>query len=108
MDFLGQEQLDGIRLSWNILPSTKNDANKNAVPIAAMYTPLRAGTQTSTTSTPMPYQPIVCKNDVCSSILNPYCKVDFISKIWICPFCLQRNNFPHTYSDISQDNTPAE
>ena len=29
-------------------------------------------------------------------------------KLWICPFCLQRNQFPPHYKDISNTNLPAE
>lgn len=29
-------------------------------------------------------------------------------KLWICPFCLQRNPFPPHYKDISTTNLPAE
>jgi len=28
--------------------------------------------------------------------------------MWICPFCLSRNQFPPQYANISQDNLPAE
>ena len=30
------------------------------------------------------------------------------AKLWICPFCLQRNQFPPHYKDISQTSLPAE
>ena len=29
-------------------------------------------------------------------------------RLWICPFCLQRNQFPPHYKDISNQNLPAE
>lgn len=29
-------------------------------------------------------------------------------KLWICPFCYQRNAFPPQYADISETNLPAE
>ena len=42
-------------------------------------------------------------------MLNPYCQVDFQSKLWVCPFCLQRNHFPPHYADnITETNLPAE
>lgn len=34
--------------------------------------------------------------------------IDVRGKIWICPFCLQRNPFPPHYKDISNVNLPAE
>lgn len=30
------------------------------------------------------------------------------AKLWICPFCLQRNQFPPHYKDISENNLPPE
>lgn len=35
-------------------------------------------------------------------------QIDVRGKMWICPFCLQRNPFPPHYKDISQTNLPAE
>jgi protein transport protein SEC23 len=29
-------------------------------------------------------------------------------RLWICPFCLQRNSLPPHYKDISQDQVPLE
>jgi len=66
-----------------------------------MYTPLKEG---------MPlvyYEPVQCKG-ACRSILNPYCAIDVRGKLWVCPFCLQRNPFPPNYADISETNLPAE
>jgi len=34
--------------------------------------------------------------------------IDVRGKLWICPFCLQRNPFPPHYKDISTTNLPAE
>lgn len=56
----------------------------------------------------VPYHPVVCKATNCGTILNPYCRVDFMNKIWVCPLCLTRNHFPHHYADISSENRPAE
>lgn len=39
---------------------------------------------------------------VCSS------QVDVRAKIWVCPFCLQRNQFPPHYKDISNSSYPPE
>jgi hypothetical protein len=35
-------------------------------------------------------------------------QIDIRGKLWICPFCLQRNGFPPHYKDISNTNLPAE
>ena len=34
--------------------------------------------------------------------------IDTRAKIWVCPFCLHRNQFPPSYADISETNLPAE
>lgn len=34
--------------------------------------------------------------------------VDVRARIWICPFCLQRNPLPPHYKDITQDAIPPE
>jgi len=35
-------------------------------------------------------------------------QIDVRGKLWICPFCLQRNPFPPHYKDITATNLPAE
>lgn len=35
-------------------------------------------------------------------------QIDVRAKLWICPFCLQRNPFPPHYKDISNENLPSE
>jgi protein transport protein SEC23 len=39
---------------------------------------------------------------------RPRSRVDFRAKIWICPFCFQRNHFPPHYAELSEQNLPAE
>lgn len=41
-------------------------------------------------------------------ISNTCSSVDFRGKLWVCPFCFQRNPFPPNYADISETNLPAE
>ena len=56
---------------------------------------------------PLAYDPIRCS--ACSGVLNPYCQVDYRTKLWTCPFCMTRNQFPAHYSEnISETNLPAE
>ena len=56
---------------------------------------------------PQPYHPVRCKRT--GSVLNPFCQVDFRSKLWTCPFSLQRNHFPPHYAQhITETNLPAE
>lgn len=95
--------LDGVRMTWNCWPRSKVEASKCVVPIAASISPIRAHPELIT----LPYSPLRCKPP-CSAVLNPYCRVDFATKIWICPLCLSRNHFPHHYSAISESNVPGE
>lgn len=37
-----------------------------------------------------------------------FSQIDPRGKLWICPFCLHRNQFPPHYRDISNTNLPAE
>lgn len=56
---------------------------------------------------PQPYHPVRCKRT--GSVLNPFCQIDFRSKLWTCPFSLQRNHFPPHYAQhITETNLPAE
>lgn len=103
MNFEEIEDRDGVRFSWNIWPVARQDANKLVVPISCLYTPLKERPDLP----PIAYEPVVCKSP-CRAILNPYCQIDVESKFWICPFCLQRNQFPPQYKDISMTNLPAE
>ncbi|KZT60862.1 hypothetical protein CALCODRAFT_480265 [Calocera cornea HHB12733] len=97
------EERDGLRLSWNVWPSSRVEATRTVVPIAALYTPLKVREDLP----PVLYEPVTCKPP-CRAILNPYCQIDVRGKLWICPFCLQRNPFPPHYKDISHTNLPAE
>lgn len=38
-DFSELEELDGVRMPWNIWPSSRVEALKCVVPFAALYTP---------------------------------------------------------------------
>lgn len=87
-----------------MFPTTRIEATRMAVPVGCLYTPLRNIDGMPAVN----YQPIMCKAQHCGGILNPYCRVDFMNKIWVCPFCLTRNHFPHHYADISPENLPAE
>lgn len=102
MDFNDIEDRDGVRFSWNVWPSSRVEAAKIVVPIGCLYSPFRKIENMMV----LPYEPIVCRG--CRAILNPYCSIDFVSKIWICPFCFQRNHFPAHYHEINETQLPAE
>ncbi|KAJ3736795.1 protein transporter SEC23 [Lentinula guzmanii] len=103
LDFEDVEERDGVRLSWNVWPSSRIEATRTVVPISALYTPLKIREDLP----PVLYEPVACKPP-CRAILNPYCQIDIRAKLWICPFCLTRNAFPPHYKDISNTNLPAE
>ncbi|KAF8656471.1 hypothetical protein AX16_002522 [Volvariella volvacea WC 439] len=103
LNFEDVEERDGVRLSWNVWPSSRIEATRTVVPIAALYTPLKLREDLP----PVLYEPVACKPP-CRAILNPYCQIDIRGKLWICPFCLSRNAFPPHYKDISNTNLPAE
>lgn len=89
-------------MAWNVWPGSKVEASKNSVPLGVLTTPLKdvAGMPA------LPYAPLRCKG--CRSLLNPFCSVDYNARVWICPFCYQRNHFPPHYASISENNLPAE
>ncbi|KAH9171312.1 hypothetical protein EDB89DRAFT_2178924 [Lactarius sanguifluus] len=104
MSFEDVEERDGVRLSWNVWPSSRIEANRTVVPIAALYIPLKQRDDLP----PVLYEPVTCKSTPCRAVLNPYCQIDIRGKLWICPFCLTRNAFPPHYKDLSSTNLPAE
>ncbi|KAM0850551.1 hypothetical protein ACQ4PT_053010 [Festuca glaucescens] len=101
-EFLQLEIQDGVRMTWNVIPGTKQDAANCVVPVSAIYTPLNTNTEIPV----LPYAPLRCR--ICRSILNPFSMVDFNSKLWLCPFCFHRNHFPQQYSTVSPTNLPTE
>jgi protein transport protein SEC23 len=96
------EGVDGVRMTWNVWPRTKVEASKCVIPLAATISLIRPSPDIPR----LPYAPLRCKT--CTSALNPFCRVDFTAKIWICPFCFQRNHFPPHYNAISETNLPGE
>jgi protein transport protein SEC23 len=57
----------GLRLSWNSWPSTRIEATRTVVPIAALYTPLKKRADLPAVL----YEPVTCKAP-CRAVLNPY------------------------------------
>ncbi|KAI8868514.1 protein transport protein SEC23 [Ramicandelaber brevisporus] len=102
MSFEEIEDLNGVRMAWNGLPSTRVEATKAVIPPSVLYTPLKSYTNMGL----LQYQPVVCK---CGVVLNPYCQIDVRSKLWICPLCLSRNGFPpHYHDNLSTASLPHE
>lgn len=98
------EEATGTRFSFHCWPSTRLEATRSIAPFGALYTPLKQ--TTFSPDTPLPYDPVRCG---CGAVLNPYCQVDFRSKLWVCNFCLTRNHFPPHYAEhITEQNLPGE
>ncbi|KAJ8390778.1 hypothetical protein AAFF_G00099100 [Aldrovandia affinis] len=98
------EDRDGVRFSWNVWPSSRLEATRMVVPVAALFTPLKERPELP----PIKYEPVLCSRATCRAVLNPLCQVDYRAKLWACNFCYQRNQFPPTYAGISEMNQPAE
>jgi protein transport protein SEC23 len=97
------ENKDGVRFSWNVIPPHKIALVRTHVPFGCLYSPMKE----IDTNLLVEYKPLSC--DKCRTILNPYSKVEFKQKWWLCLFCGQRNNFPKEYAEnISEQNLPAE
>ncbi|KAK1748886.1 protein transport protein SEC23 [Skeletonema marinoi] len=103
------EETAGTRLSFHCWPSSRLEATRCVAPMGALYTPLKKLPPTCAPPTALQYDPIRCSTATCHAVLNPYCQVDFRTKLWVCPFCLTRNHFPPHYAEnISENNLPAE
>ncbi|KAF9010130.1 copii coat protein [Cyathus striatus] len=111
INFEDVEERDGVRLSWNVWPSSRIEATRTVVPISALYNPLKVREDLP----PVLYEPVACKPPLVftspfpvPSHLLACSQIDIRGKLWICPFCLSRNAFPPHYKDISNTNLPAE
>mmetsp|Transcript_7167 Transcript_7167/g.14876 ORF Transcript_7167/g.14876 Transcript_7167/m.14876 type:complete len:836 (+) Transcript_7167:92-2599(+) len=103
------EESAGARLSFHVWPSSRLEATRCVAPIGALYTPLKQLPPNCAPPTALQYDPIRCSTATCHAVLNPYCQVDYRTKLWVCPFCLTRNHFPPHYAEnISETNLPAE
>uniref|UniRef100_A0A4W3JPU2 Protein transport protein SEC23 n=1 Tax=Callorhinchus milii TaxID=7868 RepID=A0A4W3JPU2_CALMI len=105
LEFIQQnEERDGVRFSWNVWPSSRLEATRMVVPLACLLTPLKERPDLP----PIQYEPVLCSRATCRAVLNPLCQIDYRAKLWACNFCFQRNQFPPSYSGISEVNQPAE
>ena len=101
-DIITNDELNGIKFVWNSLPSSRGDASKIVVPVGFHYNPIIKNENLSL----LEYEPLKCR---CGSIISPIFNYSTRAKVWECPFCRTRNNFPKAYADfISDENLPAE
>jgi len=102
MDYYALEGKDAVRMSWNVLPPSKLALQQAQIPLGCIYTPMKDIENLLFVE----YKPQTCK---CQAILNPFCKVDYKAKLWLCCFCNNRNPFPKEYAEnISEASLPAE
>lgn len=102
MNFGANEDANGVRWSWSVVPPTRIETSRLIVPLGALYTPLKETNNLQR----LPYDPLRCKQ--CNAVLNPYNAVDYGSKVWACRFCMCRNVFPAAYAQMTETNRPAE
>ncbi|XP_074663106.1 protein transport protein Sec23A-like [Tubulanus polymorphus] len=104
-EFIQQnEDRDGVRLSWNVWPSSRLEATRMVVPLGCLYTPLKERPDLP----PIQYDPVLCTKPSCRAVLNPFSQVDYRSKTWTCNICFNRNPFPPQYAAITEQHQPAE
>lgn len=83
MDFEEREDNDGVRFSWNNVPKSKLQNQRNVAPLAALYTPLNNKSQVGCLDAA---HMLRCRQ--CKAFLNPYVTVNQHSgDIWYCQFC---------------------
>lgn len=98
------EDRDGVRLTWNVWPSSRLDAGRLVVPLSCLYQPIKERPDLPQ----IQYEPVLCTRGNCRAILNPFCQVDYRAKLWVCIFCVQRNPLPPQYAAITEQHQPAE
>ena len=115
--FQQNEDRDGVRFSWNVLPSSGLEAERLIVRPACLYTPLKEKPgilliislilqftkeiQNFLDLLKVKYDPVTCRSN-CKAILNPFCQVDNEAKLWVCNFCFQCNPVSSYITSIIQ------
>uniref|UniRef100_A0A2K6AAQ0 Protein transport protein SEC23 n=1 Tax=Mandrillus leucophaeus TaxID=9568 RepID=A0A2K6AAQ0_MANLE len=62
LEFIQQnEERDGVRFSWNVWPSSRLEATRMVVPVAALFTPLKERPDLP----PIQYEPVLCSRTTC-------------------------------------------
>ncbi|BFU23763.1 Sec23 protein, putative [Entamoeba histolytica HM-1:IMSS-B] len=106
------EEQDGVRLTWNVWPSTKGEAQKYLdIPLGLVYQPLHGHISTNNQLELNQSYRIQCQ---CGCYINSWCSRD--TSIWVCPICNSRYPLPpdsRTYSSttieyVSLPQTPQD
>ena len=105
-DVTASEEMMGVRMSFHCWPSSRLEATRCVAPLGALYTPLKKLPPSCSPPTALPYDPFAVP--VTRSSTRTVRSISG-AKLWVCPFCLQRNHFPPHYAEaISETNLPAE
>ena len=103
MEAIDQEDQNGLKFTWNILPENRSDSIKLIVPPGFHYTPAKKIDNLQI----LEYDPLTCNN--CKSILSNVSPINFRNKTWHCSYCGLEVKFPSSYAQfISETNLPAE
>ena len=129
------EDRDGIKLSWNVIPSTRMACINYTASRSPSHGSLGSFAARCTHRCPLhpaereARQPSVavrtghlqatlqsCAQPLCvcfltqpaNILLTGESTVDTRARLWICPFCLSRNALPPHYKDITNDAIPPE
>eukprot|EP00755_Sulcionema_specki_P011609 Sspe_Gene.49415::Locus_26628_Transcript_1_2_Confidence_0.500_Length_2602::g.49415::m.49415/K14006/SEC23; protein transport protein SEC23 len=109
--FKDEEARDGLRWSWHYYPNKKVKDKGPAqdifypemvVPLGCHYTPVKYLPNLPK----LPYGPSKCKS--CGAVANCYCRVDFSSRYWACPFCRSRNDFSQQHAQMTDQTLAVE
>lgn len=88
MDIYHSEDTDGVRMPWNVLPLNNSWAGKIVLPVGVHYTPGKVIQDMEFLGD----QPVLCVS--CKAALNPFSKIDFNTKSYLCPLCGARGSLP--------------
>lgn len=109
MDFESREDIDGVRITWNNVPKSKLQHQRNVVPLSALYTPLN-------NKSPIPTYPesvaLSCRQ--CKAYANPFVNVVQQGGLrYQCLFCSFMNTLPQMKDDswhpaLDPQNTTIE
>lgn len=93
MDIYTNEETDGVRMSWNLLPPNEIITEKLTLPPAILYTPFKEIENLDFLGS----SPIRCTK--CRAIVNPYCTFDTNQwKTYRCSICNNLEQFTSAHS----------
>lgn len=102
------EETDGCNcdgcfsLSMYNWPNNKKDLDTISLPLSCNYSPSKELPPNNI----LDYNCLRC--NLCKSVLNPYCKIDFQNYTWHCPICYGANTFPSVYKQMKPENVSYE